>query len=473
MSGNPPTSVIYALAAGALSLFMLSRNLEPNSLWWVLLLLWAFAVAVPLLFAFAYTRFVFANGVPGKRKYALLFHCLIVLAVVVLFTVLSPFWKNPLRDNDSIFLLLAPLAVLSVLCLAAILLLLKHKSTLATLGSILFWPYWLILALTFEGRWFQEDGIRAASYLLCFSVPVLFAFAAGTVSSHPTIAHSAAIAGLVSAPWLYWSVLRDSGLGNVWLVYNVPDGERQAYTPLYSHLAIVAVGLLVLGVAVGGLRLLPAHWTFRGSSFRERTWPGVAVSLAVLAVWFSQSVMPYRIPGTVDYSDYPVLQILHVEKRGLQFHESCVNVWGAPHRPISVSFSGDNRRLFQYRFRQNHSSVKPPEILVDRIRALIKSSAGGGTKSDIVRPIRTWNADGWYFNAHGSGLKIYGTSNEAPPPQEIVDLFHDLDKIPRSPETRSELKDVCLGFCFDPVSAMGRLYANHRCFNDGHGTVCR
>jgi len=183
--------------------------------------------------------------------------------------------------------------------------------------------------------------------------------------------------------------------------------------------------------------------------------------------------MPYRIPGALDYSDWPILQILHVEKRGLQFHESCVNVWGRPNRPISISFSGNDRRLFQYRFQQKYASGKPPEALVERIRAILKSSGRGKRNWSTVKPLRNWNADGWYFNAEGSGLKVYGTANGSAPPQEIVDLFHELDEIPRSSETQSELKDVCLGFCYDPLSGMGSLYANHRCFNDGRGVVCR
>lgn len=92
---------------------------------------------------------------------------------------------------------------------------------------------------------------------------------------------------------------------------------------------------------------------------------------------------------------------------------------------------------------------------------------------DPVKPVRNWNADNWYVVTEGSGLKQYTTENGSAPPRELIDLFNDLEKIPHSSETQSELKDVCLGFCYDPLSAMGYLYANHRCFNDGHGVVCR
>jgi hypothetical protein len=140
---------------------------------------------------------------------------------------------------------------------------------------------------------------------------------------------------------------------------------------------------------------------------------------------------------------------------------------------MSVSFSGSDRRLFQYRFRQTGAAGQPPEALVERIREIITASGRTKLQSDIVKPLRNWNAEGWYFNVAGSGLKVFGTPNGSAPPQEITDLFRELNKIPRSAENQSELKDVCLGFCYDPLSAMGSLYSNHRCFNDGRGVVCR
>jgi hypothetical protein len=146
-------------------------------------------------------------------------------------------------------------------------------------------------------------------------------------------------------------------------------------------------------------------------------------------------VLPYRIPGAVDYSDYPVLQILHVEKRGLQFHERCFSVyWQRPYRPISVSFTGSDRHLFQYRFQQNGSSLQPSKAVVDHIQAMVES-AHEKRQQDVVRPIWNWNADRWYFSGQSSGLKGYDASNGSNPPKEVVDLFRELDGAPRYSET--------------------------------------
>jgi hypothetical protein len=471
------TKIIYLVASAACSLFLLSRGLEAGGRWSVLILYWLFVCAVPLLFVFAYPRFLFADSTPQKRrKYAAVLHALGAVTATVLFPILTvPFWKNPVRDlGESISVIVILISVVVLFIIVAIFLLLKNKSSLVIFASFLFWPYWFLLALMNTGRFFEATPLQAVFYFLCFVSAVLFASAAGTIPHRPTFAHATALAGLISVPWIYSTAMTDSGLGNVWLVFNVPDSEMGAYPPPSAQVTIAIVGLIALAVVTAGLRLLPAQWQLRGTPLRERTWPAVGASIAVLAVWFGQSVLPYRIPGAVDYSDYPVLQILHVEKRGLQYHERCFSVyWQRPYRPISVSFTESDRRLFQYRFQHHGSRLQPPQALVERIQALIDSSAHEKRQQDVVRPIWNWNADRWYFSGGGIGLRNYDASSGSTPPQEVVDLFHELDAAPRHSEAPSELKDVCLGFCYDPLSAMGWLYSNHRCFNDGHGVVCR
>ena len=90
-----------------------------------------------------------------------------------------------------------------------------------------------------------------------------------------------------------------------------------------------------------------------------------------------------------------------------------------------------------------------------------------------VKPVRNWNADNWYVIVEGAGLKVYTKENNAVPPPDVVSLFNQLEKLPRSSPGQEEMRDVCLGFCYDPLSAMGYLFANHRWYNAGHGVVCR
>jgi hypothetical protein len=473
---NRLTAVIYAIASVADSALLISRTPDVDVGWAALLALWAISCSIPLLFVFACPRFFFADSAPQtRRRRAAVLHGVAALSATALFPILAlPFWKNPVRDlGDSVAVVIIPLLVLTLFLVSAVSLLVKGKSSLTTVASLLLWPYWLLLALLSTGRFFQDTPFHAMFYFPFFLTPILFAFAAGLLSYRPTLAHVAALAGIMSGPWIYWNLMKDSALGNIWLVFNLPDSGLKYYPTLYPRAVILFVGLIAFAVATAGLRLLPSRWLVRRSPLRDRTWPAIAASLAILGIWFSQSVMPYRLPGAVDYFDWPILQILHIEKHGLQFHEACVTIWGRRGLPTSVSFSGNDRRLFRYRFNERYASGQLPEPLVERVRAIIPSADQGRRGWDKVGPIRSWNADDWYFITTGSGLKAYTKVNGSTPPQEIVALFDDLEKLPQSAQTESDSKDVCLGFCYDPLSELGFLFANHRCSNAGSGTVCR
>lgn len=340
MKRNALTAVIYALAAAADSALLISRNPDADLRWLGLLVLWLASCSPPLLFVFSLPRFLFADSARRRQNYAALFHGVWALSATVLFPVLAlPFWKNPLRDlGNSIVVPRISLPVLVVFLGAAISLLLRGKSNFTLLASVFLWPYWLVLALLSTGRFFQGPPLDAVLYFLSFVAAVLFTFAAGSVTYRPILAHVAALAGIISGPWIYSNVMKDSELGNVWLLFNVPDNELSGFPSASVKATILFVGLIALAVATAGLRLLPSYWLFRRSPLRSRTWPAVILTLAVVVVWFSRSVMPYRIPGAVDYSRWPILQILHVEKRGLQFHENRVSIWGyRTNSPESVS----------------------------------------------------------------------------------------------------------------------------------------
>jgi hypothetical protein len=472
-----PTILIYSLAAVAASFFWVTR--PPNGLGSEAILGWLILFSAPLLFVFAYPRFLFVSATPeaGGQRFAAILHGSAGAVATILFAILgSAFWKNPLRDVNSMLLLAVPIVAEPIFLVAAFSLFIKNGSTLTNLASFLLWPYWLLLAFTFCGRFFEATVFRTALAFLCFMVPLLFAFAAGAVSYRPTIAHCSALAGLVSAPWVYWTTLKDTVLGNIWTLFNVPDRDLSMYNGLaLAKFTILSLWLMVTAVAIAAVRLLPTRWKIRGLPFCERTWPAFLVAFIFLALWFSQSVMPYRIFGALDYGDSPILQILHVEKRGLQFHETCISVWGYHQQPESVSFSGNNRRLLQYRFQQKQGWGELQGPFKARVGSIIQSSQGLGRDWEVIEPLRTWNVDGWYLTGEGIGLKAYITDQGTTPPPEIVELFHDFERLPHLRESESDRKDVCFGFCYDPLSGLGALYANHRCGYDATARrdVCR
>jgi len=262
-------------------------------------------LAPPLLFVFAYPRFLFGSSpTPASRqRFAIVFHGLAATVSTVLFVIFgSTFWKNPLRDWEFgwILFLGIVLIALPVFLVAALSLLLRNKTSLINVATLLFWPYWVLAAQSFLYRFFEAPIIRSGLCFLYFTTAVLFAFAAHAISYRPATAHAIAFAGLIGIPWIYWTTLRDTPLGNVWTTFNVPDQKLHMYDNLRdAKLTVVCVWLLVLAIATAALRLIPVRWRLRNLPLCERTWPAFAVSLIFLAVWFGQSVMPYRISGGV------------------------------------------------------------------------------------------------------------------------------------------------------------------------------
>ncbi len=167
------TVFIYGVAAVAASLFWVTRTQDGT--WSGALRALLLLFPAPLLFVFAYPRFLFASEA-RRRRFAAILHGLGAAITTVLFVVLgSAFWKNPLRDADSILLVAVPFIAMPVFLVATLFLLLNNRPTLAKFASFLFWPYWLMLALTFVGRFFEETIFRTVFCFLCFIAPILFA----------------------------------------------------------------------------------------------------------------------------------------------------------------------------------------------------------------------------------------------------------------------------------------------------------
>jgi hypothetical protein len=479
MSRNALTALIYALAALAACIFWLITSGYGygfrNGVPYLLLFLG------PLFFAFAYPASLFAGDHAGattadtRLRFAASLHGTGLVMTTIAFVLLgSKFWENPLRGLGVVSFLATAIAVDLLFLAAAFLLLTKTRAIRPTLVPYLLWPCWLVLALVFCGHFFEAAKARSTFAFLCLTASLLLAFAAGALRYRPAIAHGAAVTALVAAPWVYWTAIQGTPLGNVWTSFNFPDPDRmmgKGYFLLVT-LIVLSVTLLALAVATAAIRVTPARWKILSMPLRDRTWPAFLVAFAFVAVWFSQSVLPYRISGAVDYSGWPLLKILHVQKQGLQFHETSVGLWGY-RKPDEVSFTGNDRRLFHYRFRETSSRAELPVSFQQRANAVLDSLRGTRGSAENVRPVRAWNADEWYLIGENIALHSY-TAGTTPPP-EIVALFHDLENLPRLPESASDMKDICLGFCYDPLSGLGYLYANHRCRYDDtqRDYVCR
>lgn len=475
------TAVTYACAAVAGCIFLLGDVLTalepPNKLSGLAVLL--LLAVIPMFFVFAYSRNLCASSSSARNRYFVtaLPHIVAAAISTAVFAALSD-WRNPFRwpnffSDHSLLAFLVVLSVLAVFLVGAVMLLVRNSSTLATPALLLFWPYWLLLALFSIWRYFDYTATEAVFCFLCFIAPVLFAFAAGVLRERPTLAHAAVLSGLLGAPWIYSTAIKGNVLGNVWIMFNLPPDQFFGYAPvLYAGLTIASVALIAFAVLTAALRLLPSSWQMLRLPVSSRTWPACALTLIFLAIWFGRSVMPYRIPGAVDYGVHPGVRMLHIEKRGFQFHETSVSVLLDRRFRRSVSVSRNDRRLFHYKFTARGSTRELPEALTEPLETLVLSRRG--TKPDESKPLRAWNAEGWYVYTERNGIKAYTTENGMTPPTEIVALFSDLQNVSGPPEIQWELRDVCLGFCYDPSAGLGFLSANHRCRSDNNnGFACK
>jgi hypothetical protein len=241
---------------------------------------------------------------------------------------------------------------------------------------------------------------------------------------------------------------------NSWVFLN-DDGSSfmGGWVPAFVKLNILSVALLLISTACSMLRLLPARWSLRRSPLCMRTWPAFAVGFVVLAMWFARSVTPYTVPG-YDHGLGAALRILHVQKRGLRIHETRVGLF----RDGLFWIFRDDRRLFQFRFERYLAQTSYGEELIavrEHGWALVRSPELWKLRTPPARALRAWNAEGWYVVLKDSRLLAFTSEYGTVPPREVTDLFHEIEKLPVSEERSYAVRDVCLGFCYDPIAALG------------------
>jgi hypothetical protein len=276
------------------------------------------------------------------------------------------------------------------------------------------------------------------------------------------------LGGFLALPWF---VRLELSFGyrftNSWIALNLPDGGYRGANDflVFAKCKIVAVALTIIVVISSALHLLPASWTFRNSPIRERTWPAFATCFLALAIWYGTSVTPYRIPYIVD-AVWPELEILHVEKHGIQFRE--VGISAA--RNSEFYIWRNNRRWFQYRFGTSTGRGTIPNDIRPRMPAVLQSLQLRSFQTLTATALRSWNDEGWYVLMGRS--RVYAFTKGTPPPREVAELFYEIENLPATESWQGDLKDVCLGFCYDPLAGLGFMFVNDRCHTDAHETHC-
>jgi len=316
---------------------------------------------------------------------------------------------------------------------------------------------------------FSSARAGAATPITFLISPLLFVLAAAALFYRPRIGYGVGLAaGLLALVWLVRTELSLSPWVNSWITFNASDGGEAPFVFL-AALRILTTALVLVAVFRAALSFLPARWTLRSRPIAERVWPAVAVTVLALAAWFGWAVRPYRLPGMVDRGPLPTLRILHVEKSGLQFHETFVST----SRDGRFWISRDDRRLFQYRFQKNVTEGEMPRAVEQDVMALVQSPQLQNVPAPPPKALRSWDAEGWYMLTARSGILTFTTEYKTAPLSEVVRVFHELEGLTSGATEEGEARDVCFGFCYDPLAGLGFVYANDRCHYSPTGIKCR
>jgi len=286
------------------------------------------------------------------------------------------------------------------------------------------------IATGFPRRPFPMDetaGLLLAEHAALAS-PWVFSSACVLVFWRPRLGYGfGLIAGVCALPWLTWTEVVQYPF-NSWILLNYvgePSSDQNALLALVK-LKILSITLAVIAISYSLMRLI-----------RTRSWPIVALTFFVLILWFVDSATPYRMPIFADGVS-PVFRIVHIEKLGLRFHETGVAVF----RDGKVWVSRDSRRLLQYRFEIRNALGLMTRSTREHADKFLQSPEL--LKPDQPHSRRSWSSEEWY-------VMLDGARPVAFPREAGVQLFRELEQLATKEERPQATRDVCLGFCYEPV----------------------
>ena len=67
-------------------------------------------------------------------------------------------------------------------------------------------------------------------------------------------------------------------------------------------------------------------------------------------------------------------------------------------------------------------------------------------------------------------IAAFTTETATPPPAALVAFFREVEGVPSvGASSNDEVRDVCLGFCYDPKAGLGYRAENQRCAYRANG----
>ena len=266
----------------------------------------------------------------------------------------------------------------------------------------------------------------------------------------------AAIGAALPLPWFFMT--ESLALGNSWIAMNASSLEPAVYMR-YFQLRIVSVTLLLMTLIWAMTRLLPSDWQLRNRPVNQRTWPSIAIPVIVTFYWFAAFALPYREPLIVD-AMRSELSILNVKKDGFAFHETRVSVY---HDGKYYVVRRD-RHLFRYSFEETAREGLLTDDLRTKLKVVRALPELKRTLDKSPRALRARHGEGWYTEMDSFRITAFTTENATPPPADLVNFFREVEGAPSAGEgSHYEVRDVCLGFCYDPKAGLGYSAENQRC----------
>jgi hypothetical protein len=286
---------------------------------------------------------------------------------------------------------------------------------------------------------------------------------------HPRLGYMvAAVGAILPLPWIFMTESR--AFGNSWIAMNASGDDRDlSHYSSYYQLRIVSVAFVLMTLIWAITRLLPSDWQFLNRPVNQRTWPAIAITFTFILYWFAAFVFPYRQPIIVDglQSD---LRILHVKKDGTAFHETSISVYHDSRFYLVRS----DRQLFHYSFGETAHEGLLTDDLRNKLKVIQALPELKRTLDKAPRALRAQHGEGWYTEMGSFAITAFTTENATPPPADLVAFFRALEGTPSNgASSHDEVRDVCLGFCYDPKAGLGYRAENQRCaFGTDHKEFC-
>jgi len=316
---------------------------------------------------------------------------------------------------------------------------------------------WMFLLLA---RMSGDNLPKTATLLAGLLGPIALLFGTLLLRGYCRLGNSVvAIGAALPLPWLFLTESR--GFANSWIALNASWNDPGSFRYMrYSQLRIISVALLLTTLIWAGTRLLPSHWKLLRQPINRMTWPAFAISFMFIAYWFATFAFPYRQPVIVDGMQSE-LSLLHVEKDGTVFRETQVTIY-PDGRPYYLT--RNERRLFRYSFSETAQHGFLTKDLQTRLKAILALPELKRTLDRAPRALRSRHGEGWYTKMGTFKITAFTTENSTPPPAELRTFLADVEREPSfGPIFRYEVRDVCLGFCYDPKAGLGDRAENQRC----------